>query len=52
MLLRTVHSVLDRTPPNLLYEIVLVDDSSELGMYFHIAINNNIVNVLKLHQSF
>lgn len=30
-LLRTVHSVLDRTPPFLLHEIILVDDYSELG---------------------
>lgn len=30
-LLRTVHSVLDRTPTHLLHEIILVDDHSELG---------------------
>ena len=30
-LLRTVHSVLDRTPARLLHEIILVDDNSELG---------------------
>uniref|UniRef100_A0A8C7X339 Glycosyltransferase 2-like domain-containing protein n=1 Tax=Oryzias sinensis TaxID=183150 RepID=A0A8C7X339_9TELE len=30
-LLRTVHSVLDRTPAYLLHEIILVDDQSELG---------------------
>lgn len=30
-LLRTVHSVLDRTPSYLLHEIILVDDRSELG---------------------
>lgn len=30
-LLRTVHSVLDRTPTYLLHEIILVDDHSELG---------------------
>ncbi|XP_030054179.1 polypeptide N-acetylgalactosaminyltransferase 11 [Microcaecilia unicolor] len=30
-LLRTVHSVLDRTPSNLLHEIILVDDFSELA---------------------
>ncbi|XP_055015946.1 polypeptide N-acetylgalactosaminyltransferase 11 isoform X2 [Boleophthalmus pectinirostris] len=29
-LLRTVHSVLDRTPPVLLHELILVDDHSEL----------------------
>ncbi|XP_053540183.1 polypeptide N-acetylgalactosaminyltransferase 11 [Ictalurus punctatus] len=41
-LLRTVHSVLDRTPSYLLHEIVLVDDNSELDdlkqdldMYIH-----------------
>ena len=33
VLLRTVHSVLDRTPENLLYEIVLVDDGSNLGKF-------------------
>lgn len=30
-LLRTIHSVLDRTPAHLLHEIILVDDHSELG---------------------
>ncbi|TRY85071.1 hypothetical protein DNTS_020859 [Danionella cerebrum] len=32
-LLRTVHSVLDRTPHHLLHEIILVDDHSELGKF-------------------
>ena len=31
-LLRTVHSVLDRTPDYLLHEIILVDDFSTEGM--------------------
>ncbi|VDK78708.1 unnamed protein product [Dibothriocephalus latus] len=32
-LLRTVHSVLNRTPPNLLHEILLVDDASDKGIF-------------------
>ncbi|XP_042188470.1 polypeptide N-acetylgalactosaminyltransferase 11 isoform X1 [Callorhinchus milii] len=50
-LLRTVHSVLDRTPVDLLYEIILVDDHSdfgdlrdELGQY----IQKNLFNKVKL----
>lgn len=31
VLLRTVHSVLDRSPPHLLREIILVDDNSNQG---------------------
>lgn len=34
-LLRTVHSVIDRSPRTLLEEIVLVDDASERGKLTH-----------------
>ena len=33
MLLRTVHSVLNRSPPHLLADIILVDDFSEYGEF-------------------
>ena len=32
-LLRTVHSVLNRSPPHMLQEIVMVDDYSDKGTY-------------------
>lgn len=41
-LLRTVHSVLDRTPSYLLHEIILVDDNSELGKSLHLTLSKHV----------
>ena len=37
-LLRTVHSVVDRTPKSLIYEIILVDDNSDLRKYYYCCV--------------
>lgn len=42
-LLRTVHSVMDRSPRHLLEEIVLVDDASERGE----CVCNVATNIIK-----
>ncbi|XP_040208673.1 polypeptide N-acetylgalactosaminyltransferase 11 [Rana temporaria] len=50
-LLRTVHSVLDRTPANLLQEIILVDDNSELDdlkMHLDDYLQESLPNKVKL----
>jgi polypeptide N-acetylgalactosaminyltransferase len=38
VLLRTIHSILDRTPRHLLTEIILVNDYSDLGNIFKLFI--------------
>nr|XP_035924948.1 polypeptide N-acetylgalactosaminyltransferase 11 isoform X2 [Halichoerus grypus] len=47
-LLRTVHSVLDRTPAQLLHEIILVDDDSDFGEVLVFLDSHCEVNVVWL----
>ncbi|XP_044775873.1 polypeptide N-acetylgalactosaminyltransferase 11 isoform X3 [Neomonachus schauinslandi] len=47
-LLRTVHSVLDRTPAQLLHEIILVDDDSDFGEVLVFLDSHCEVNVMWL----
>ncbi|KAK7789740.1 hypothetical protein R5R35_010989 [Gryllus longicercus] len=55
-LLRTIHSILDRTPEKLLHEIILVDDSSnisnlhdDLNMYIRNNLTSKVI-LLKTHR--
>lgn len=51
VLLRTVHSVLSRSPPHLLADIILVDDFSEYGE-FKLAFFPRIVSVCLFSSPF
>ena len=43
-LLRTVYSVLDRTPRNLIHEIILLDDFSDFGKkLYHFTLGKQII---------
>ena len=50
-LLRTIHSVIDRTPEKFLHEIILIDDKSDIDikpeLESHIQ-SNNLGNIVKI----
>lgn len=48
VLLRTIHSVLDNTPSNILHEIILFDDFSSLK-HLKAKLDNYIKNLPKVH---
>ncbi|XP_074123534.1 polypeptide N-acetylgalactosaminyltransferase 11-like isoform X1 [Sminthopsis crassicaudata] len=55
VLLRTVHSVIDHTPPHLLHEIILIDDHSEFDYLkedLHKYIKENFPENVKLIRNY
>lgn len=51
-LLRTVHSVINRSPQHMLEEIILVDDASERGKSLALFASSAIVGVINTHKLF
>ena len=47
-ILRTVHSIVNRSPPEILHEVILFDDASDRGKFCYIIVRSFNVSRCKI----